>query len=416
MGPLLFRNLAVLDTVAGELRGGLQVLVQDGRIASVAPQGAPVAGARVVDLGGRTLMPGMIDLHVHVMAPGRGRTSVSPDKLPSYVDIHSTLVMREFLMRGFTTVRDAAGADRGHKMAVEDGLVTGPRMFVSGRAISQTGGHGDPRSRGDLAEPCVCCAHLNTGCCRIADGEPDVRKAARDEIRLGADQIKVMASGGVVSESDPIDYVQYSMAELTAIVDEAERANTYVLAHAYTGRAIERCVEAGIRTIEHGNFLDEKSAKMMAAAGAYLVPTLVAYQVLVEMGKQLNLTPAQWDKVNAIVASGTRSIEIAQRYGVKMGLGTDLVVRSTVAQPRELTIRAQALRPADILRSATVIGAEVVRIPGKLGVIAEGAFADMLVVDGDPLADLSLLGDEGLHLSMIMKGGRIHKDGLGIGP
>jgi len=414
MDPLLFRNLALLDTVAGELRGGLQVLVRDGRIAAVERQGGQVPGARVVDLGGRTLMPGMIDLHVHIMAPGRGRTMVSPDKLPSYVDIHSTLVMREFLMRGFTTVRDAAGADRGHKLAVEEGLVAGPRLFVSGRALSQTGGHGDARSRGDLAEPCVCCAHLNTGCCRLADGEPDVRRAARDEIRLGADQIKIMASGGIVSEADPIDYAQYSMAELKAVVDEAERANTYVLAHAYTGRAIERCIEAGVRTIEHGNFIDENSARMMVAAGAYLVPTLVAYRVLVEMGKQLNLTPAQWDKVNAVVESGTRSIEIAHRYGVKMGLGSDLVVKSTAAQPRELTIRAEALKAADILRSATVIGAEVVRMPGKLGVVAEGAFADLLVVDGDPLQDLTLLGDEGRHLRLIMKAGHVYKDELGL--
>lgn len=414
MEPVLFRNLALLDTVAGELRGGMQVLVRDGLITAVEPQGGNVPGARVIDLGGRTLMPGMIDLHVHIMAPGRGRTTVSPDKLPSYVDIHSTLVMRDFLMRGFTTVRDAAGADRGHKLAVEEGLVMGPRLFVSGRALSQTGGHGDARSRGDLAETCVCCAHLNTGCCRLADGEPDIRKAARDEIRLGADQIKIMASGGIVSEADPIDYAQYSMAELRAVVDEAERANTYVLAHAYTGRAIERCIEAGIRTIEHGNFIDEKSAKLMVAAGAYLVPTLVAYRVLMEMGKQLNLTPAQWDKVNAVVESGTRSIEIAHRYGVKMGLGTDLVVKSTAAQPRELTIRAEALKPAEILRSATVIGAEVVRMQGKLGVIAEGAYADLLVVDGDPLQDLTLLGDEGRHLKLIMKGGRAYKDELGL--
>jgi imidazolonepropionase-like amidohydrolase len=412
MEPMLFRNLALLDTVAGELRGGLQVLVQGDRIASISTQGGHVPGARVVDLGGRTLMPGMIDLHVHVMAPGRGRASVSPDRLPSYVDIHSTLVMHDFLMRGFTTVRDAAGADRGHKLAVEDGLVKGPRMFVSGRALSQTGGHGDPRARGDLAEPCICAAHLNVGSSRLADGVPEVRKAARDELRLGADQIKIMASGGIVSESDPIDYVQYSMEEMKAVVDEAERANTYVLAHAYTARAIERCIEAGVRTIEHGNFLDDKCARMMAEAGIYLVPTLVAYRVLVEQGKQLNLTPAQWEKVNAVVASGTRSIEVAQRYGVKMGLGTDLVVKTTEAQPRELTIRAEALKPADILRSATVIGAEIVRMPGRLGVVAEGALADLLVVDGDPLADLALLGEEGRHLRLIMKGGRICKDEL----
>jgi imidazolonepropionase-like amidohydrolase len=386
------------------------VLVRDGIVAEVAKGTINAPKARTIDLGGRTLMPGLIDCHVHILAPGRGsRSSAYPDRMPSYLNIHAGKVLRELLMRGFTTVRDAAGADLGHKQAVEEGLVVGPRLFVSGRALTQTGGHGDNRSRGDLIDPCGC-VHLRGGGSRIADGVDEVRRAVRDEIRLGAQQVKVMAGGGVVSEADPIDQLQYSMDELKAIVDEAKRSHTYVLAHAYTAEAIQRCIESGIRTIEHGNFLDDDAAKMMARHNVYLVPTLVTYRVLAEKGPSIRLSPSQMEKVADILKSGTRSLEVAHRHGVKMAFGTDLITPKTDDQPREFLIRAEVMKPADVIRSATVISAEVVRMPGKLGVIAPGALADLLAVDGDPLADLGLLQDEGKHLAMIMKGGALYKD------
>ena len=223
-------------------------------------------------------MPGLIDCHVHIMVPAMGgRISAYPEVLPSFQAAVAGDVLRDILMRGFTTVRDAAGADAGHREAVEQGLFTGPRLFVCGRAISQTGGHGDARSPADLASPCAC-VHLVGGLCRIADGVTEVRQAVRDEIRLGADQIKVMAGGGVASPADPIDQLQYSDDELAAAaVDEAGRSHTYVLVHAYTAEAIKRSVRAGARTIEHGNMIDEEAAAMMARAGAFLVPTLVTY-------------------------------------------------------------------------------------------------------------------------------------------
>lgn len=407
---LVLTNLALLDTVNGRLERGLNVTIRGDVIQDVSTS-APAGGARVVDCGGRTVMPGMIDLHVHIMAPGRGRSTAYPDMMPSYMHYHSTTVLRDFLMRGFTTVRDAGGADYGQKLAVEKGLVAGPRLFVSGRALSQTGGHGDKRPRGDLTEPCGC-SHVNANTCQLADGVEGVRVAVRNELRLGADQIKVLAGGGIVSESDPIDHLQYSMEELKAIVDEVTRAHTYAFAHAYTGDAIERCLEAGMRTIEHANLIDERRARMMAEAGAYMVPTLVTYQVLAEKGPSMGLSPSQMEKVHTVLQGGGRSLELAARYGVKMGLGTDLVSNTTEAQPRELTIRGEFLPAADVIRSATVIGAEVVRQEGLLGVVAPGAKADLLVVDGNPLEDLSLLTDDGRYLSAIMKGGDFVKSRL----
>lgn len=407
---IVLSNVAVLDTVAGSLQTGLDVLVERGTIRDVSTS-APPKGARVIDCGGRTVMPGLIDLHVHIMAPGRGRSTAYPDVMPSYMHYHSTTVLRDFLMRGFTTVRDAGGADYGQKLAVDKGLVAGPRLFVSGRALSQTGGHGDKRPRGDLTEPCGC-SHVNANTCQLADGVEGVRMAVRNELRLGADQIKVLAGGGIVSESDPIDHLQYSMDELKAIVDEVTRAHTYAFAHAYTGDAIERCLEAGMRTIEHANLIDERRAKMMAEAGCYMVPTLVTYRVLAEKGPSMGLSPSQMEKVHTVLEAGNRSLELAARHGVKMGLGTDLVSDTTEDQPRELTIRGEVLPAADVIRSATVIGAEVVRQEGKLGVVAPGAKADLLVVDGNPLEDLSLLTDEGKHLSAIVKGGEFFKNRL----
>ena len=412
MPDILLKNLALLDTVNGEVLSGHQVLVRDGLIADVEKGAINPGDADVVDLGGRTLMPGLIDCHVHILAPGRGtRTSAYPDRMWSYANIHASTVLRDLLMRGFTAVRDAAGADLGHKQAVDEGLVPGPRLFVSGRALTQTGGHGDNRNRGDLIEPCGC-VHLRGGGSRIADGVANVIQATRDEIRLGADQIKVMAGGGVVSEADPLDQLQYSADELAAIVDEAKRSHTYVLAHAYTAEAIRRCIEVGIRTIEHGNFLDEDSAKLMTQAGAYLVPTLVTYQILAEQGPSIRLTPGQMEKVGTILEFGGRSLDIAKRAGVKMAFGTDLITPRTDYQTQEFTIRAEVLSPAEVIHSATVISAEVVRMAGKLGVVAPGAHADMLVVDGNPLEDLKLLQDEGAHLSAIMKGGVFYKNRL----
>ena len=409
---VLFRNFAMLEPRNGALRSGYQLLVRGRHIAELGQGVIDAAGARVVDLGGRTLMPGLIDCHVHIMVPAMGgRISAYPEVLPSFQAAVAGDVLRDILMRGFTTVRDAAGADAGHREAVEQGLFTGPRLFVCGRAISQTGGHGDARSPADLASPCAC-VHLVGGLCRIADGVTEVRQAVRDEIRLGADQIKVMAGGGVASPADPIDQLQYSDDELAAAVDEAGRSHTYVLVHAYTAEAIKRSVRAGARTIEHGNMIDEEAAAMMARAGAFLVPTLVTYRAHERLGDAIPRAPGEMEKIRTVLEAGVRSLEIAQRAGVKMAFGTDCFRTKTEFQTEEFLIRAEVLDAADVIRGATTVAAEVLRMEGLLGTLAPGAFADLIAIDGDPLGDLGLFQDEGAHIPVIMKDGRFYKNAI----
>ena len=402
---MLLRGGAVLDVDAGTLWRA-DVLLEGRRIAAVGP-GLAAADARVVELGGRTVMPGLIDCHVHVCADGM----VSyPTLFPSLVTARAAQLLNETLLRGFTTIRDMGGADAGLRRAVEDGLFAGPRMFVSGRPLSQTGGHGDMRNPADACPACALRAEANMMV--VADGVDGVRRAAREEIRRGVDQIKIMASGGVSSPADPVDYDQYALDEIAAVVDEAARAGKYVAAHAYTPTAITRAVGSGVRTIEHGNFLDEAAAALMAARGAILVPTLVVYRRVVQHAAEVGISAFHLEKAREVLATGARSLEIAQRAGVRMALGTDLFRAPKQYQAEELLIRAEALPATEVLRQATIHGAEVVRMQGRLGRVAEGYLADLLVVDGDPLADLRVLQDQGAHIAMIIKDGAFVKDRL----
>ncbi|MGA8398263.1 MAG: amidohydrolase family protein, partial [Stellaceae bacterium] len=283
-----------------------------------------------------------------------------------------------------------------------------PRLFPSGQALSQTGGHGDLRPRTRSVVSCACCEY-GAGLARIADGVDECRRAARDELRKGATQIKIMASGGIASPYDPIWNLQYSDDEMRAIVEEAGSWHTYVLAHAYTPEAIRRAIANGVRSIEHANLIDAPTAAAVAAADAFVVPTLVTYDALYRFGRELGLAEVSLAKLADVREAGLRSLEVLQAAGVKIGYGTDLLGIMHQYQSREFILRAEAMAPFELIRSATIVNAELLNRTGELGVVAPGARADLIVVDGDPLRDISLLDGQGEHLTVIMKDGLLHK-------
>ncbi|MBB1596519.1 amidohydrolase family protein [Achromobacter sp. UMC46] len=415
MASVLFKNANLLDPLQSDLLEGHHVLVEDGVIKEVSDKPLSSASAQVIDAAGRTLMPGLIDLHVHVLATQLNLSTqgVLPDAL---VMMRAVPIMAAMLRRGFTTVRDAGGAGWGLKCAVNEGTVKGPRLFISGRAISQTGGHGDPRPRSDHLRPMSFC-----GCCfragdigRVADGIDDVRKAVRQELQMGADQIKMMASGGVASPTDPIASFGYSEEEIRVIVDEAASRQTYVMAHSYTADAIERAIRNGVRTIEHGNLIDERVARLMAEKGAFVVPTLITYEALANEGADYGLPPDSVAKIATVRTAGLHSLEIYKKAGVKIGYGSDLLGPSQRLQSEEFRIRNEVLSTQEVIQCATTTAAEVLNQVGQLGRIQPGAVADVLLVDGNPYRDLSCLLGQGEHLALIMKGGVIEHNALGV--
>jgi imidazolonepropionase-like amidohydrolase len=400
---VLFDRASLLDPAAGTVTAGQRVLVRGEEIAEVGPDVEAPGGARVVDLAGMTLMPGLIDCHVHVNAHSAD-LSVLGDQSPAYVAVKAAIELREMLHRGFTTVRDPGGADFGIHDAVAEGLIDGPRVFYGGKALSQTGGHVDMRPRGRrVRDDHQCCPDMGVVC----DGVDGVRKAAREQLRTGAHHVKIMLSGGVASPTDRIDSTQFSTEEIRAIVEEAEAANRYVAGHAYTARAINRGLAAGVRSIEHGNLLDESSVELFLEHDAFLVPTLVTYQRMAVEGAEYGLPEGSLRKNTLVLDAGLRALETAHRAGVNVCYGSDLLGGMRRHQLEEFRIRGAVLPAADVVRSATVTAARLLGEEDRLGRIVPGALADLLVVDGDPLADLSVLTDPEVHLKLIMQGGEV---------
>jgi imidazolonepropionase-like amidohydrolase len=409
---LLLRNGRFLDVESGTYSEG-DMLAADGRIAETGNglavpnlAGSNLAGSNdteVRDLRGAFVLPGLIDAHVHVTAFTADLASVTTTS-PFYVAAQSARIMGEMLDRGFTTVRDVAGADFGLAAAQAEGLIRGPRLYFGGRGLSQTGGHGDDRGAGDdgWADP-----HGASASCRIADGVAGVRLAARDELRKGSHHIKVMASGGVASPTDRVDSVQYSMEELRAIVDEASACNRYVAAHAYTARAVNRALEAGIRSIEHGNLIDDESVALFLRHGAFLVPTLVTYWALKREGREHGLPEASWRKVDDVLHAGLGALELAYRGRVPLVYGTDLLGGMHRHQNEEFRIRAGVQPPIEVIRAATSTAAKLLRAEGELGTLAPGARADLVVLDADPLEDIGVLADPAAHMPLVVQDGTV---------
>jgi imidazolonepropionase-like amidohydrolase len=355
-------------------------------------------------------MPGLIDSHVHVVLSEVVIRNLENVPL-TLMTARAADLMRKMLDRGFTSVRDTGGADWGLREATEKGLLPGPRLFIAGRAIGPTGGHSDSRRRTDFGVRCQCCNAMAFSM-GVADGVSQVRRAVREQMRQGCDQVKIMMSGGVASPYDPLDSLQFSMDEVKAAVEEAHAFGRYVCAHAYTPEAITRAATAGVRTIEHGNLLDEASAKLMAEKGMFLVANLVTYFEMKRHAAEYGMSSDMLAKNDLVIDGALRSLEICKRHGIPVAYGTDLLGQLQVAQSEEFTLRARVLSPAEIIRSATTIGAQVVRMEGKIGCLKPEAFADLIVVDGNPLKDLKLFQEQGRYLSAIVKGGRFHKNRL----
>jgi imidazolonepropionase-like amidohydrolase len=404
---LILENVSLADLHSGELRPQHHIALDGPTIMEVSDRPIAAHRAERIDLKGRCVLPGLIDAHFHATLTEMNPVN-SRDLPPTLMTARAGTLMRNALLRGFTTVRDMGGADWGLRAATAEGALLGPRMYIAGRALSQTGGHGDLRRRTDHGGECNCTnalAYMSV----VADGVQGVQVAAREQLRQGVDHLKVFVSGGVVSPNDPLASAQYTSEELAAVVHEARSWGTYVAAHAYTAAAIARAVTAGVRTIEHGNLLDEPTAATMAKRQAYLVPTLITYECMRRKGPSLGLSEFSLGKLETVLESGLRSIELALRAGVPVGLGTDLLGELHDYQAEELLIRGRLQKPHEVLRSATEVNAEILGQRGKLGVIAPGAHADLLVVDGNPLADLNVLQEQGAHLQLIVKAGQVVK-------
>jgi imidazolonepropionase-like amidohydrolase len=411
MPRTLIRNARLFDSERARFVPSSTVVIEDERIVEVTQEPREAAAATVIDAAGRALLPGLIDAHVHVVAASHDLVGLAMQPA-SLLAAEAGRIMREMLHRGFTTVRDAAGADHGLQEAQQRGLYEGPRLFIAGYPISQTGGHADMRPQGIRSREMFCsCAGLGlVGA--IADGVGEVRRAVREQVRTGANQIKIMAGGGISSPSDPLEGTQFSLEELRAAVEEAEAANLYAMAHAYSPRAVTRAVQAGVRSIEHGNLIDEATARVMREHGAYLVPTLSTYAALADEGERLGWSPAMLDKLERVKDRGLDAVRIARAEGVPVVFGTDLLGHMHGRQNGEFTIRSQVQPPLEVLQGATWTAAQLMRQEAHIGRVARGTFADLLLVDGDPAHDLDMLAEPASGVRWLMQGGRVVVDRL----
>jgi len=415
MPQLLLRNARIFDGTSAECAEGMSVLVADGLIREISAQPLAAPSAQVIDVGGRTLMPGLIDAHVHAFA-----SDVVVQKVEAlgeaYRTAHAVRMLRHALSCGFTTVRDVGGGNYSLYRALADGLIDGPRYLYSGKILSMTGGHGDIRQveeRPRYQALCACGdAPLFNTFAVLADGVDACIRAAREELRQGAHCIKIMGSGGVASPTDPIWMNQYREDEIRAIVEECAQRRTYVASHCHPASAVRRSVEFGVRSIEHGTLIDDETARFVAGRGAYITPTMSVIFALVEMGRQMGFPPQSQQKVETVFKSAIAGLDSMRRAGVKVCYGTDLLGSTYTQQCREFTIRSEVFTPLELLRQATSVAAEMMMMDGQVGCIAPGAHADLIVVDGDPLKDIGLLAANGRHLSAIVRGGAIVKNEL----
>ena len=358
-----------------------------------------------VDFDGKYICPGLIDNHVHIAAVPGEKDLGDLFTLDRTVGLlRQPYVVQQMLRRGFTSVRDCGGASLALKEAINDGVFPGPRLFIAGQALSQTGGHGDARGSHNHSD---CCGGAMMALSRRCDGVAECIKAAREELRTGADFIKIMAGGGVASPTDALESVQFTAEEVRAISAVARNANTYVTAHAYTPRSIKHAIDNGATGIEHGNLIDKETAMYMAEKDIFLTPTLIAYKAMSSPDFPGFLPIESETKNAAVLQAGLRSLEIASKAGVPICYGTDLLGPLGIAQTKEFSLRSQALSAKAILQSATINPARRFGMEGFLGQVKPQFAADMIILNENPLDDISILDEPEKHLLAVIKDGRV---------
>jgi imidazolonepropionase-like amidohydrolase len=407
----IFSNANLIDPVTGTVIPDTTVRISGGIIKSVSSSFddayvyLPSANEIAVDLAGKYLCPGLIDNHVHISAvPGEKDLGDIYALDPTVGLLRQSYVTQAMLRRGFTSVRDCGGASLALKEAINEGIIQGPRLFIAGHALTQTGGHGDPRGSHNHDE---CCGGTVMALGRLCDGVPECIKAAREELRTGADFIKIMAGGGVASPTDKLENVQFTRDEVRAICEVAKNANTYVTAHAYTPRSIRHAIDNGANGIEHGNLIDEETAAYMAERGVFLTPTLIAYSAMASPDFPGFLPIESEGKNQQILQAGLRSLQIASKAGITICFGTDLLGPLGIAQTKEFALRQQVLSPKAVLQSATINPAKRFGLSGFLGQIREGFAADILILNKNPLEDVSIFDEPDSHVLAVIKDGRI---------
>lgn len=409
----VFTNVRVFDGKGSPLSAPTIVTVRGNVIERIGDAAANLpADARIIDGGGRTLMPGMIDVHTHLLYTVVPLSSILTSDL-GYLNVAATKAAREMLMRGFTSVRDVGGPVFGLKRGIDSGLVSGPRIWPSGLSISQTGGHGDFRLPNEIAADAHSHAELLGA---VADSAEEVQQTVRQQLALGASQIKLMAGGGVASSYDPLDVTQYSPDEMQAAVEAARNWGTYVTVHAYTPKAIRQAVEAGVKSVEHGHLIDEPTAKLMAEREAWIV-----LQAFFDDEDAVPFPPNSPNRSKQLVMiKGTdTAYTLVKRHGVRVAWGSDTLFDQRLAtrQGAQLIKLSRWFTPSEVLKIVTGDNAQLLSMSGmrspyagRLGVVEAGALADLLLVDGDPTRDLSLIADPDRNFLVIMKDGVIYKN------
>jgi imidazolonepropionase-like amidohydrolase len=410
---VLFQNVRIFDGKSGTLSASSNVLVRNDKIEKISIA-AIKADAQVIDGGERVLMPGLIDAHWHAMlvrpvSPAAGMGDVGYNNLLAAAEATATL------MRGFTTVRDLGGPTFGLKRAIDEGVVAGPRIYPSGAVITVTGGHGDFRQLSELPRRIGTLSRMEKiGASMVADSPDEVRLRVREQLMQGASQIKLTAGGGVASPHSPLDVSTFTEPELRAAVEAAENWGTYVTTHAYTSAAIQRSIAAGVKCIEHGHLMDEATARLMAEKGIWL-----STQPFLDLSGASALGPAEQAKMQEVVSGTDRVYGFAKKYGIKTAFGTDILFSKALAerQGAMLVDLTRWYTPAEALIMATSTNGELLSLsgprnpyPGKLGVVEEGALADLLLVDGNPIDNIKLIEEPAKNFLVIMKGGKVYKN------